>query len=82
MRKLVCHHKIRTQSEGVREQITSYEELHGGYVEQWNMGKLKNAYNILKTDLQGNVKTMWVDIYIYIYIYKNKDNNAIGLQIV
>jgi len=65
-RKLVCHRKLRKQSVGVREQITSYEELH---MDMWNMGELKNAYNILKTEPQGNVKTMWGYIYIYIYIY-------------
>jgi hypothetical protein len=62
-RKLVCYRKLRTQSAGVREQISSYEELH---VDTWNMGELKNAYNILKTEPQGNVKTVWGYIYIRI----------------
>ena len=49
----------------------------------WNMGQLKNVYNILETEPQGNVKIMWVYthiIFILPYIYQ--DNTAIGLHTV
>jgi hypothetical protein len=44
----------------------------------WNMGELKNAYNILKTEPQGNVNAMLVFIRIYVY----KDNTAMGLKTI
>ena len=44
----------------------------------WNMGQLKNVYNILETEPQGNVKIMWVYThiifilpYIHSFIYSH-----------
>jgi len=49
----------------------------------WNMGQLKNVYNILETETQGNVNIIWVYthiIFILPYIYQ--DNTAMGLHTV
>ena len=60
-KKLFCHRKIRTQSEGVREQITSYEEFRGGHMEH---GRAEKCIKHFKKRPQGNVKTVWVYICI------------------
>jgi hypothetical protein len=71
VRKLLCRHKIRTQNEGVREKRSHMRSFTVG---RRNVGELENAYNILKTEPHGNVKTMLVFIY--------KVNTAMGLRTI
>ena len=73
-RKLVCHYKIRTQSEGVREQITSYEEFHGGHVEHGTAEKCIQHFR--------NRTPRQCEDYVGILPYIYQDNTAMGLHTV
>jgi hypothetical protein len=60
VRKPLCHHRIRTQNEGVREQRKSYGEFHGGNMEH---GRAEECIQHFKN------RTPWqCEDYVGIYI--------------